>query len=283
MNQPNYVGNTYYIDTDVILQRISNTKLASPHTHDFMEFVYILGGKSLHKVNGVEYPMDRGDLLIVNYDEVHSFSTTPETLYYNILIKPTVIDKNLEKCRDLFLLFEAGPFQSFKSLVNGSCRCIHFSPEERDCFEYMLRLLEGELDRLDVGYELTVQAGVNFLLTMIFRKMRKNLPEHPNQFKEILTYIDGHCAETLSATDLAKICHYTPPYFSRIFRKYTGLTFSEYVKRLRIGKACARIREGRGGPGLYTQVGYTNKTTFYKHFRQVTGMTPLEYRKTTPL
>ena len=26
-------------------------------------------------------------------------------------------------------------------------------------------------------------------------------------------------------------------------------------------------------------VGYTNKTTFYKHFRQITEMTPLEYRK----
>jgi two-component system response regulator YesN len=140
-------------------------------------------------------------------------------------------------------------------------------------------LLESELERRDVGYELMAQAGVNFLLTMIFRKMRSSLPEHPNQFKEILTYIDRNYAETLSAAELAEFCHYSPPYFSRIFRKQTGLTFSEYVKRLRIGKACARIREGRGGSGLYTQVGYTNKTTFYKHFRQVTGMTPLEYRK----
>ena len=109
--------------------------------------------------------------------------------------------------------------------------------------------------------------------------MRSSLPEHPNQFKEILNYIDLHCAETLSATELAEHCHYSPAYFSRIFRKYTGLTFSEYVKRLRIGKACAKLREGRSNSRLYTQVGYTNKTTFYKHFRDVTGMTPLEYRK----
>lgn len=279
MKQINYIGNTFYIDEDVILRRVSQTKAVRPHTHDFMEFVYIVSGKSLHTVNGKEYPMDRGDLLIINYDEVHGFSAPPETTYYNILIKPAVIDKNLETCRDLFFLFEAGPFQSFKTLVNNNCRCIRFSPEERDCFEYMLRLLESELERMDVGYELTAQAGVNFLLTMIFRKMRSSLPEHPNQFKEILTYIDQHCAENLSATELAEFCHYSPPYFSRIFRKYTGLTFSEYVKRLRIGKACAKIREGRSGSGLYTQVGYTNKTTFYKHFRQVTGMTPLEYRK----
>ncbi|MBQ3529730.1 MAG: helix-turn-helix domain-containing protein [Oscillospiraceae bacterium] len=279
MNQINYIGNTFYMDEDVLIRRVSQTRPVLPHTHDFMEFVYILGGKSLHTVNGAEYPMDRGDLLIVNYDEVHGFTAPPETTYYNILIKPTVIDKNLEQCRDLFVLFEAGPFQSFKTLVNDGCRCIRFSPEERDCFEYMLRLLETELERKDVGYELTAQAGVNFLLTMIFRKMRSSLPEHPNQFKEILTYIDDHCVETLSAAELAGFCHYSPPYFSRVFRKYTGLTFSEYVKRVRIGKACAKIREGRSGADLHTQAGYTNKTTFYKHFRQVTGMTPLEYRK----
>ena len=279
MNQINYIGNTYYIDKDVILRRISHAKPVVPHTHEFIEFGDILSGRSLHTVNGVGYPLDRGELLIVNYDEIHGFTAPPETLYYNILIKPTVIDKNLEECRDLFFLFEAGPFQSFKTLINNSCRCIRFSPEEKDCFEYMLRLLETELERRDVGYELTAQAGVSFLLTMIFRKMRSSLPEHPNQFKQILTYIDRHCAETLSATELARFCHYSPAYFSRIFRKYTGLTFSEYVKRLRIGKACARLREGRGSSSLYTQVGYTNKTTFYKHFREVTGMTPLEYRK----
>ena len=274
----NLQGSTYFIEGDVYLE-MSNVSPIGPHTHDFIEFVYIISGRSLHTVNGVEYPMDRGDLLIVNYDEVHGFSAAPETLYYNILIKPTVIDKNLEECRDLFFLFESGPFRSFKALVNDGCRCIHFSPEEKNCFEYMLRLLEAELDRRDVGYELTAQAGVSFLLTMIFRKMRSSLPEHPNQFKEILTYIDLHHADTLSATELAALCHYSPAYFSRVFRKYTGLTFSEYVKRLRIGKACAGIRAGVSSSGLYTQVGYTNKTTFYKHFRQVTGMTPLEYRK----
>ena len=279
MNQIDYIGNKYYIDKDVILRRISHSKHTEPHTHDFVEFVYLPAGRSLHTVNGVEYPMDGGDLLIVNYDEIHGFTAEPETLYYNILIKPTVIDKNLEECRDLFFLFEAGPFQPFKTLVNDSCRYICFSPEEKKCFEYMLQLLETELTQRDVGFELTVQVGINFLLTMIFRKMRSSFPEQLHQFKEVLNYIDEHYAEAVSATYLAEICHYSLAYFSRVFRKYTGLTFSEYIKRLRIRKACDKIRAGSRDTALYTQVGYTNKTTFYRHFRQVTGMTPLEYRK----
>ena len=52
-------------------------------------------------------------------------------------------------------------------------------------------------------------------------------------------------------------------------------------KRLRIRKACAILREIPRTGKLYILVGYTNKTTFYKHFREVTGMTPLEYKKET--
>jgi len=279
MSQIDYIGNKYFMDRDVILYRISHAKPIEPHTHDFIEFVYTLGGKSLHTVNGVEYPMDGGDLLMVNFDEVHYFTADPETRYYNILIKPAVIDENLEACKDLFFLFEAGPFRPFKDLVNDSCRYIRFSPEEKNCFEYMLRLLETELSRQDVGYELTARAGVSFLLTMIFRKMRSTLPEQPHHFKQILTYINEHYSEDLSAGLLASHCHYNPAYFSRVFRKYTGLTYSEYVKGLRIRKACELLTGTGSASGLYTQVGYTNKTTFYKHFREVTGMTPLEYRK----
>lgn len=279
MDVINYIGHTYYIENDFMLRKVSPSKVSEPHTHEFMEFVYILGGKCLHTVNGVEYPMGSGDLLIINYGEIHAYNAESGTQFYNILIKPTILDKSLEECRDLFFLFETAPFRPFKALVNDRCRFIRFSPEEKNCFETMLQLLEKELRCRDVGYDLTTQAGVNFLLTMIFRKMRGNLAEQTHEFKQVLSYIEENYAQTLSETELAKLCHYNPAYFSRVFKKYTGLTFTEYVKRLRIRKACACIAEEKRTDKLYIRVGYTNKTTFYKHFRQITGMTPLEYRK----
>jgi len=275
----NRIGQTYYIENDFTLRKIIPSQVSDPHTHEFMEFVYILGGKCLHTVNGVEYPMDSGDLLIINYGEVHAYTAEASAQFYNILIKPTILDKSLEACRDLFFLFELPPFRSFKPLINDNCRFIRFSPEEKNCFEYMLLLLEKELRCKDVGYELTTQAGVNFLLTMIFRKMRGSLLEQTHEFKQVLNYIEENYAQTLSEAGLAHMCHYNPAYFSRIFKKYTGLTFTEYVTRLRISKACECIAGGDRAGNVYIRVGYTNKTTFYKHFRQVTGMTPLEYKK----
>lgn len=274
-----YIDNKYYLEDDFTLRKVIPSRYSEPHTHEFMEFVYMLCGKSLHKVNGAEYPMNSGDLLIINYGEVHTYNAEPGTQFYNILIKPTILDKSLEECRDLFYLFETAPFRPFKALVNDRCRFIRFSPEEKNCFVTMLQLLEKELRCRDIGYDLTTKAGVNFLLTMIFRKMRGNLAEQTHEFKQVLDYIEENYAQTLSETELSKLCHYNPTYFSRVFKKYTGLTFTDYVKRLRIRKACAYIAEEGRTNGLYIRVGYTNKTTFYKHFREVTRMTPLEYKK----
>lgn len=279
MDEIQYIGNTYFLENDVSIDCNGYDTPVEPHTHNFIEFVYILKGKCLHTVNGTAYPLDSGDLLIVNYNEVHGFTGDSDLRFYNILIKPSIIDQSLAECRDLFSLFETAPFREFKHLIHDGCRFIRFSPEEKNCFEYMLQLLEKELRNREAGFDLTTRAGVNFLLTMIFRKMRKTLIEAKHAFQPVLEYISTNYAENLSAAELAELCHYNPSYFSRIFKKYTGTTFSEYLKRTRIAASYQLIDTGCKLADLYLRVGYTNKTNFYKHFRQLTGMTPLAYRK----
>lgn len=274
-----FLDNKYYIEDNIHMQ-INKVKKLKPHTHDFIEFVYMLKGKSLHKIDGVEYPMDSGDLLIINYDQIHSFDGDPEASYCNILIKPAIVDKSMEQCKDLFLLFDTANYKEFKELVNNECRFIRFSPEEKNCFEYMLRLLNKELKERKIGYEITALGGVNFLLTMIFRKMCNSPWQKKQEIAKIFEFIHSNYEQNISITDLAEMCHYNPSYFSRIFKKYAGIPFSEYLKKIRIENACRLILgENLKIDNVYTRVGYTNKTNFYKHFKEITGLTPLQYKK----
>lgn len=279
MDRPSCIDNTFFIGEDIFIERITHKENIKPHNHDFVEFVYMLSGKSLHTVNGVEYSLESGDLLVVNYDEVHYFTAAPNVQFFNILIKPTAIDKTLVSCRDLFCLLNTNSFLDFRGLVNNECRFIRFSPEEKNAFKTLLLLLEKETAAKESDYALTTRTGVDFLLTMIFRKMQKSLISAPSDFKQLLDYIRENYAEALSAKDLAKLCHYNSSYFSRVFKKHTGTTFSEYIKRLRITESCRLINSDVKLGDLYLEVGYTNKTNFYKHFHQLTGMSPLEYKK----
>lgn len=273
------LNNKFYIENDVFIGINKATKCET-HTHDFIEFVYMLSGKSVHNVDDNVYPLNSGDLLIINYNQTHSFSGEENAILCNILIKPSFIDESLIESKDLFLLFETPHYKEFKELIDNKCNFIRFSPEEKNCFAYMVLLLDEEMKNKRIGFDSIIDNGVNFLLTMIFRKMCSSPKNQNHEFKKIFEFLENHYYENISASILAEMCHYNPSYFSRLFKKYTGITFSEYLKKIRIRNAC-RLLENKNIKinDLYTKVGYTNKTNFYKHFREITNMTPYEYKK----
>ena len=99
-------------------------------------------------------------------------------------------------------------------------------------------------------------------------------------YNETLRYIKEHCTEKLSIEMFSKKGHYNPSYFSRAFKKYTGVTFTEYLKQARINLACELLLNTNTKiDDIYTEVGYSDKTKFFKHFKEYTHTTPLKYRK----
>jgi len=65
-----------------------------------------------------------------------------------------------------------------------------------------------------------------------------------------------------------------------MFKIHTGVTFTEYLKKTRIEAACNLLMNtDLKVSDIYVKVGYTDKTKFHKHFQQITGMTPLAFKK----
>ncbi len=269
----------YFIKDDFKIEINPVSKIAW-HTHDFIEFVYMLKGNSVHIVNGQKFSMQSGDMLIINYNQQHSFNGDPTAEFCNILIKPTFVDEALKECTDLFSLFETAPYSEFKNLINASCNFISFSNTEKSEFEHILFMTHKELTERSVGFNVIAKAGMNTLLTLIFRKMSQSLSANQKDFQIVLEHIEKNYAENITIKELSAICNYNASYFSRYFKKYTGITFLEYLKRTRILNAC-KLLEGDGFSvsEIYAKVGYTNRTNFYKHFKQLIGQTPLKYRK----
>lgn len=68
--------------------------------------------------------------------------------------------------------------------------------------------------------------------------------------------------------------------FLRRFQKATGLTTTEYVQRLRVGRARELLQHGRlTGDQVAWEVGYTDPGAFRKVFTRIVGLTPADYRK----
>jgi transcriptional regulator GlxA family with amidase domain len=68
--------------------------------------------------------------------------------------------------------------------------------------------------------------------------------------------------------------------FTRRFQKATGLTSSEYIQRLRVGKARELLQFTKSPvERIAWEVGYTDSSAFRKVFGRIVGLTPQEYRQ----
>jgi AraC-like DNA-binding protein len=93
-------------------------------------------------------------------------------------------------------------------------------------------------------------------------------------------YILQHHGARLNVAEVARQVHTSTFYFCRLFRKTTGLSFTEYVSRVRVEKARElllnpqkRISE------VAFEVGFQSLPHFNRVFRKITGINPSEYRK----
>ena len=94
-------------------------------------------------------------------------------------------------------------------------------------------------------------------------------------------YLSQHYSDpNLMLQDVASEVHLSQSHFSTIFAQETGLTFTQYLTALRIGKARELLEatEMRSSQ-IATEVGYNDSHYFSYLFKKNTGITPGEYRK----
>lgn len=94
-------------------------------------------------------------------------------------------------------------------------------------------------------------------------------------FLEMLEYVRQHCCERLRLADLAERFHLNMAYTSELFHKVVGMTYTDYLTRLRMERAQAMISAGNDTlTEIALSTGYGDYFTFSKRFKQYYGISP---------
>jgi len=95
----------------------------------------------------------------------------------------------------------------------------------------------------------------------------------------VLTHIHQSYTQEIRLEELAGIAALSVSGTHRLFRRHMRATISDYIIRLRIGDACARL-SGTSQPVQHIAgaVGYGSLANFNRHFRRLRGMSPRDYR-----
>jgi AraC-like DNA-binding protein len=99
--------------------------------------------------------------------------------------------------------------------------------------------------------------------------------------QRVKNVIEERYADRLTLADIATLVGRSKRHLASRFRQELAMTVHEYLTHVRVRRAAELIREGKKIEAVSLLVGYRSKKNFYRHFKALTGMTPLDYRAAT--
>lgn len=99
------------------------------------------------------------------------------------------------------------------------------------------------------------------------------------QLKPTIEYIQYHYSQPLTLADIAKVAHLSVSRMGHLFREEMGVTIIDYLTNIRINHAKRMLlTTDNNCTQICYEVGYNNQSYFTRVFKQITGMTPLQFR-----
>ncbi|WP_409345689.1 helix-turn-helix domain-containing protein [Paenibacillus sp. MBLB4367] len=278
------------------------------HHHDFAELSFVLEGRGMQTVGGVNYPLLPGTLTFVPPHQLHKFQSDPGS--------PDI--------RKYCLIFDVGllsgtPLSSshYRYLLQFGSHgppYVRLNAEQKERMNRIMDEMLWENEHSEIGRTSFLLAKLTEVLLLLIRAhtrsnaedeaaleafsgdVRKTLPPANDAFQPleeqqgapigpaddmrgVVEYVHLHYKESLKQDQLAGRYGISPPYFSRSFKKQTGQSFLGYLHALRIRSAISLlVSTDMTVTDLPAEVGFESFRTFTRVFKMHTGMTPTEYR-----
>lgn len=248
-----------------------NSPKVERHRHlDFYEIFIVTEGTFTHDFNGEQSTLKRRDFCIVRPGDTHAlFAIDPKSpaQHMNIRITPEYFEKECSEIGYTFASAVKGATQTFK----------HMSKEEFSHFSYWLNRLLAETNK--EKSEFMLKTIIRFLLSLFYADLSTVNSDFPMWLNSLLVKIHTTNFIDKSAKDIYEMAHYSSNYTIKTFKKYLGVTPSEYLNKLKLNYVC-NLLENTDYTILYisNEIGFTSLSYFISFFKNGTGKTPAEFR-----
>ena len=267
---------TYQDDTTIRVWYGATPDQYSEHMHSSVEVILPLQGVCCCTISGEEYVVTDTEVMFIPPNTCHTLS----------------MDEGSSRNLILFDLESLAGLRGFSAIQSMAQGVIHLKQESGICGEARQMLFEM-MDRYYARPPLLNLICYSYLLQIYVLMGREYLAAHsqPEEtsarnednswlaINRVVEYINVNYAEAITLDSIASVAGFSKYYFSRLFTKYTGTSFSHYLLRKRISVA-AHLLSSTGLPVVQVsmQSGFTSLSTFNRTFKELHGCTPTEYR-----
>lgn len=250
------------------------------HWHNEMEFILVARGEIIVSIQNTEYIVREGDLAIIQPQKVHSIrqSGNMSCRYFNILFKFALLENSgKDVCAEKY----------FNPLYQKKLIAPEFVEKEsrlgKRLRDYLYDMIDAYL--LRENNELTVKSCVFGLLAGIMPYCKNadedvlQLDNTYERLKKSLDYVQNNYSDSIRLEWAAGMSNFSPSHFSKMFRKLTGTSFTQYLKNYRLEKAAEKLNSGKESVSQVAYAcGFNNISYFIRAFREKYGVTPKKYR-----
>ncbi|HAT3992672.1 TPA: AraC family transcriptional regulator [Elizabethkingia anophelis] len=244
------------------------------HYHPEIELVCVISGSGTRHVGYHKSNYRNGDLVLIGSNIPHSgFGLNSVDPHEEIVLQ----------FREEILHFPQQEVETraVKDLLERSKYGILYSTATKKALLPKLKkLLESEgykryLLLLEIIFELSLCEEYELLNKEImpYTIISKN----KTRLENIFTYVEHHYDKEINIEDVAKLANLTLPAFCNFFKKATQITFTEFVNRYRISKACLLMTQDKTISECSYSCGFNNVTYFNRMFKKYTNKTPSEF------
>ncbi len=246
------------------------------HLHDHTEIIFVLENQLEVNINGVRKALSAGDCAVIFPEQVHSYHSPAANKVYLLIFDNSLVGSFLHMIKKYCPL---NPFLGADILPEDVKlvfdRLSALIPENNTDFG-------GEAE----GRKLLSVAWIQLLLALVIPvlQLEKNRkPESMDLTFRLVAYIMEHFQEPLTLELLAKELNVNKYYLSHTLSNSLHMDFRQYLNRIRMEYAMQAIQSNeRPLTEIWMEAGFNSQRSFNRVFRDVAGMTPLEYRKKHP-
>lgn len=267
--------------------RQSDDDINGLHIHDCMELGYCHAGSGIFVVNNKVMPFTAGDISFVTSEETHRARSSrgTESLWSWVYFDPLRLISAHFADRDI-LSAQGLTGERFRNIIKS---------DSHPVLSGLLAQLIEELKIADAGYRPATKGLIWTLLAKLPRlvdqtghnEVETSAKSKRHAIARIangLDYLASHYDEVVSIDKLAKICGASPTNLRRIFKQAVGMSPQAYHIHLRVQMATTLLQNtDRSVLDIANQVGYITLSSFNRHFKSRTGMSPREWRCQKPI
>ena len=280
-----YENRTYNAEVPVSAKLINDLGFVA-HWHTDIELLYVCSGRIGAGINSEYRILEAGDMTICGSNDIHYYdSEGMNSAVALIIFRPDI----LNAFRHWLSILQ--PCSAFiKKDLLASQKIVEDLPDK---IRQIIDDIVKEMDKKNELYPQFTNQRIFELFLMLFRSLPNYLADsmrNPDEFQtspdikpmqKALKYLEEFHTQDITLEQISNEVNLSRFYFSRLFRKTTGMNFNAYLNRLRADKAEELIRNtGKPIIEIAYETGFLSIRTFNRSFKALKGFTPHSLRQT---